>query len=64
MNRNALTGSVLGNLDIGWLNSRNDSVEIEMEAELWKKASSFLAELEDKKRVGANKDEQNIMGDR
>ncbi|KAL8829686.1 MAG: hypothetical protein Q9191_001867 [Dirinaria sp. TL-2023a] len=36
----------LGNLDVGWLNSRNDNVEKEMEAELWKKASAFLAEVE------------------
>ena len=44
-NRSTLTGGGLGNLDIGWLNSRNDSVEKEMEAELWKKASAFLASL-------------------
>ena len=33
----------LGNLDVGWLNSRNDKVGKEMEAELWEKASSLVA---------------------
>lgn len=47
--RSALAGAGLGSLDIGWLNSRNDNVEEEMEAELWKKASSFLASLRERK---------------
>ena len=34
-------GSV-GNLDVGWLNSRGSKVEREMEAELWSKAKEFL----------------------
>jgi hypothetical protein len=33
----------LGSLDVGWLNSRNDKVGKEMEAELWGKASSLMA---------------------
>lgn len=41
-----VTNGGLGSLDIGWLNSRNDNVEKEMEAELWKKASAFLAGVE------------------
>ena len=32
----------LGELDIGWLNSRNDKVGKEMEAELWGKAAELL----------------------
>ena len=34
----------LGGLDVGWLNSRNDKVGKEMEAELWEKARSLLSE--------------------
>ena len=45
-NRSSVLGGGFGNLDIGWLNSRNDNVEKEMEAELWKKASVFLAGIE------------------
>ncbi|KEY63823.1 hypothetical protein S7711_09735 [Stachybotrys chartarum IBT 7711] len=35
------TGAI-GNLDVGWLNSRGTKVEREMEAELWEKARTFL----------------------
>jgi hypothetical protein len=35
--------TILGSLDVGWLNSRNDNVGKEMEAELWEKASSLVA---------------------
>ncbi|KAI9886708.1 MAG: hypothetical protein M1823_001484 [Watsoniomyces obsoletus] len=35
----------MGNLDIGWLNSRSDVVGRTMEAELWAKARSFLETL-------------------
>ena len=35
----------LGELDIGWLNSRNDKVGKEMEAELWGKAAELLKEV-------------------
>ncbi|MCJ1363173.1 hypothetical protein MMC16_002280 [Acarospora aff. strigata] len=38
--------SGLGSLDIGWLNSRNDTVGKEMEAELWAKANDFIKTLE------------------
>lgn len=40
-------GSV-GNLDVGWLNSRGAKVEREMEAELWQGARSFLEKEEGK----------------
>jgi hypothetical protein len=32
----------LGNLDVGWLNSRSGVVSKQMEAELWAKARTFL----------------------
>lgn len=36
---------MVGNLDVGWLNSRSNQVEREMEAELWTKAREHLASL-------------------
>ncbi|KIM95104.1 hypothetical protein OIDMADRAFT_106642 [Oidiodendron maius Zn] len=36
----------MGKLDIGWLNSRSQSVDRDMEAELWEKAKIFLEGLE------------------
>ncbi|KAI5458518.1 mediator complex, subunit Med11 [Mariannaea sp. PMI_226] len=33
----------VGNLDVGWLNSRGTRVERDMEAELWSKAKDILA---------------------
>lgn len=32
----------VGNLDVGWLNSRSTRVERDMEAELWQEAKQFL----------------------
>ncbi|TDZ54631.1 hypothetical protein CTRI78_v006196 [Colletotrichum trifolii] len=32
----------IGNLDVGWLNSQNNKVERDMEAELWAKMRDFL----------------------
>ena len=32
----------MGNLDIGWLNSRNDKVGTDMRAELWSQAKDIL----------------------
>jgi len=40
--KGSVSGSGLGNLDIGWLNSRNDKVGKEMEAELWGKARKLV----------------------
>lgn len=45
-------GGGLGTLDVGWLNSRNDNVGKEMEAELWAKAEDFVKALEVKVRGG------------
>ena len=39
----AVVGSgAMGNLDVGWLNSRNDKVGTDMEAELWTQAKDLL----------------------
>ena len=35
----------IGNLDVGWLNSRSNKVERDMEAELWTKARAHLEGL-------------------
>jgi len=45
LEKSASTGGGLGNLDIGWLNSRNDNVGKEMEAELWIKAREHIRAL-------------------
>ncbi|SLM34410.1 Mediator complex, subunit Med11 [Lasallia pustulata] len=39
------TAGGLGNLDVGWLNGRNDNVGKDMEAELWAKAQEFVSSL-------------------
>jgi hypothetical protein len=41
----------MGKLDIGWLNSRSQSVDRDMEAELWARARKFLEAL---KKTGEN----------
>ena len=38
LRRGMITGGGLGSLGVGWLNSRNDNVGKEMEAELWEEA--------------------------
>ena len=50
-------GGGLGNLDVGWLNSRNDKVGKEMEAELWAKAEELVKERLAESQVGEGKDE-------
>ncbi|KAL2759162.1 hypothetical protein ACRALDRAFT_1075421 [Sodiomyces alcalophilus JCM 7366] len=37
----------IGNLDVGWLNSRNSKVERDMEAELWGSMKKFLEEYDE-----------------
>ncbi|RCI12483.1 hypothetical protein L249_1164 [Ophiocordyceps polyrhachis-furcata BCC 54312] len=39
----------IGNLDVGWLNSRTRGVDRDMEAELWQEAREFLGERGDLK---------------
>lgn len=45
-NTDAITGGGLGSLDVGWLNSRNDHVGKEKEAELWEEAQKMVEKLE------------------
>ncbi|KAL8766110.1 MAG: hypothetical protein Q9209_007008 [Squamulea sp. 1 TL-2023] len=40
--KDVVTNGGLGNLDIGWLNSRNNNVEKAMEAELWQEAHELI----------------------
>lgn len=40
--KSTITNGGLGNIDIGWLNSRNDNVEKIMEAELWEQAQLLV----------------------
>ncbi|KAK6202035.1 hypothetical protein LQW54_009089 [Pestalotiopsis sp. IQ-011] len=35
----------IGGMDVGWLNSRSNKVERDMEAELWDQAESFLRDM-------------------
>ncbi len=44
------------NLDVGWLNSRNDNVGKEMEAELWAKAKAFVDTLEQRQAKSSEGD--------
>lgn len=41
----------IGNLDVGWLNSRGTRVERDMEAELWSKARGFLEKEGEKMKM-------------
>lgn len=45
-------GVGVGGLDVGWLNSRNDSVGKEMEAELWRELEGLVEGVEKKKMGG------------
>ena len=42
LSKGVITGGGLGGLDVGWLNSRNDDVGKQKEAELWGEAEQFL----------------------
>ena len=61
--RGLITGGGLGNLDVGWLNSRNDNVGKEMNAELWEEAQSFISKLEER-NLGADQGPDFLQGDR
>jgi hypothetical protein len=41
----------IGNLDVGWLNSRTRDVGAAKEAELWEQARTLLSKLEESKNV-------------
>lgn len=62
-NKGVITGGGLGNLDVGWLNSRNDNVGKEMKAELWEEAEKFVSKLEKRKLV-ADREVGHFNGDR
>lgn len=49
-------GGGLGSLDVGWLNSRNDDVGKEMEAELWAEFEHFIEALAKSKRPNVESD--------
>ena len=56
--KGGITGGGLGGLDVGWLNSRNDNVGKEKEAELWEEAERFvgnLAKIDTEAREGSDK---------
>ncbi|KAL8708218.1 MAG: hypothetical protein Q9220_006888 [cf. Caloplaca sp. 1 TL-2023] len=55
--KDAVLNGGLGNLDVGWLNSRNNNVEKETEAELWEEAHRMVqAELKARERPVDNED--------
>lgn len=53
----------VGDLDVGWLNSRSNQVEREMEAELWTKARKHLEALSGGAGAGGDQDgDANMTG--
>ncbi|KAL8892344.1 MAG: hypothetical protein Q9215_000743 [Flavoplaca cf. flavocitrina] len=50
--RDAITNGGIGNLDVGWLNSRNNNVERKMEANLWKEAHESIDTILEAKDSG------------
>ncbi|KAL8969709.1 MAG: hypothetical protein Q9183_001870 [Haloplaca sp. 2 TL-2023] len=52
--KDMFTNGGLGNLDVSWLNSRNNIVEKEMEAELWDKAEVLVQRLSEAKAGGGD----------
>ena len=56
-----VTNGGLGNLDVGWLNSRGEGVEREKEAELVEEAKELLESILEKKRRNQEGDEENAM---
>ncbi|MCJ1251807.1 hypothetical protein MMC30_009045 [Trapelia coarctata] len=53
--KSSVSGSGLGNLDVGWLNSRNDKVGKEMEAELWAEARELVQTFVKEQQCGTGK---------
>ncbi|KAL9613510.1 MAG: hypothetical protein Q9167_001952 [Letrouitia subvulpina] len=50
--KSSSTAGGLGDLDVGWLNGRNDHIAKEMEADLWDTARRFLTELQEREELG------------
>lgn len=61
-NKGVITGGGLGNLGVGWLNSRNDNVGKEMNAELWGEAERFVSKVEER-IPGADRELDFLKGD-
>lgn len=53
--KSSISGSGLGNLDVGWFNSRNDKVGKEMEAELWAEARELVQTYVEEQKDGADR---------
>ncbi|GAW17245.1 hypothetical protein ANO14919_067000 [Xylariales sp. No.14919] len=51
----------IGGLDVGWLNSRSNQVEKDMEADLWQEAEDILQRLITHQRQHANQEVNNNM---
>lgn len=53
---------MVGNLDVGWLNSRSNQVEREMEAELWVKARTHLENVAGGASSASGNDDVHMTG--
>ncbi|KAI1438317.1 mediator complex, subunit Med11 [Xylaria sp. CBS 124048] len=51
----------IGGLDVGWLNSRSNKVEKDMEADLWQEAENLLQQLLSHQKQGTSQDEDTRM---
>ncbi|KAI4203959.1 MAG: hypothetical protein LQ348_001342 [Seirophora lacunosa] len=63
-NRTTITNGGLGNLDIGWLNSRSDHAEKPMEAELWEEAQRMVQRTLDNKIWVEDEEDATMSDDR
>ncbi|KAL9606265.1 MAG: hypothetical protein Q9179_000540 [Wetmoreana sp. 5 TL-2023] len=55
--KDTVTNGGLGNLDVSWLNSRNNKIEEEMEAELWEEALELVHKMSEAKARNDNSDD-------
>ncbi|PSS00739.1 mediator complex protein-domain-containing protein [Coniella lustricola] len=51
---------MVGNLDVGWLNSRSNQVETEMEAELWTKTRQHLGAVAGRSDADGNAKDEDV----
>lgn len=58
--KSSISGSGLGKLDVGWLNSRNDKVGKEMEAELWAEARELVQIYVEEQKHGTGEGSANV----
>ncbi|KAI4158895.1 MAG: hypothetical protein L6R39_000454 [Caloplaca ligustica] len=61
--KNTVTNGGLGNLDIGWLNSRNDNIEKTMEAELWKESQKLVEKTLQTRSASQNDNDVSMLDD-